>query len=156
MSKFLLNLLLQISKALVNSKIHFNSEISFFMIFSPADPAARLASGPASPLDVPSPQVKIIPAGPSSPRVGRVFAGNTFSFSVHVFSSWPPLPRLSINRASSIKFNHVLSSPQLLLTERRRLPVLHHRRSASIGPPELRCGPSRVPRASLSILHPRR
>jgi hypothetical protein len=68
----------------------------FFLIFGPADPAARLASGPPA---VPSPQAKIVPAGPSSPRVGRVFVANTFSFSVHVFPSRPPLPRLSVKWA---------------------------------------------------------
>jgi hypothetical protein len=71
----------------------------FFRIFGPADPTARLASGPASPPAAPSPQAKIVPAGPSSPRVGRIFTGNMFSFSVRVFSSRPPLPRLSIKRA---------------------------------------------------------
>ena len=81
----------------------FNLEI-LFLAFGPADPAARSASGPASPPAVPSPQVEIIPAGPSSPRVSRVFAGNTFSFSVHVFPGRPPLPRLSVNRASSVRF----------------------------------------------------
>jgi hypothetical protein len=49
MSKFLLNLLVQISKALVNSKNPiFNSEILFFA-FGPADLAAHSAIGPAGP-----------------------------------------------------------------------------------------------------------
>jgi hypothetical protein len=102
MSKFLLNLL-QISKALVNSKIQFLIQKSFFLAFGPANLAARSASGPASPLVVPSPQAEITPAGPSSPRVGRVFTGNTFSFSVHAFPSRPPLLRLSVNRAPSVR-----------------------------------------------------
>jgi hypothetical protein len=101
MSKFLLNLPLQISKALVNSKIQFLIQKSFFLAFGPANLAARSASGPASPPAAPSPQAKIAPAGPSSPRVGRVFTGNTFSFLVHAFLSRPPLPRLSVNRAPS-------------------------------------------------------
>jgi hypothetical protein len=42
MSKFLLNLLLQISKALVNSKI-------LFLDFGPADLAAHPASQPSQP-----------------------------------------------------------------------------------------------------------
>jgi hypothetical protein len=47
MSKFLLNLLVQISKALVNSKNpNFNSEILFFA-FGPADLAAHSPFGPA-------------------------------------------------------------------------------------------------------------
>jgi hypothetical protein len=49
MSKFLLNLLLQISKALVNSKNPiFNSEI-LFPDFGPADLAAHPASQPSQP-----------------------------------------------------------------------------------------------------------
>ncbi len=80
----------------------FNSEI-LFLAFGPADPVARSASDPASPPAAPSPQDKIVPVGPSSPRVGRVFTGNTFSFSVHAFPSRPPLPRLSVNRAPSIR-----------------------------------------------------
>jgi hypothetical protein len=43
MSKFLLNLLLQISKALVNSKIQFLIQKFFFLAFSPADLAAHPA-----------------------------------------------------------------------------------------------------------------
>jgi hypothetical protein len=103
MSKFLLNLPLQISKALVNSKIQFLIQKSFFHAFGPANLAARSASGLASPSAAPSPQAEIAPTGPSSPRVGHVFRGNTFSFSVHAFSSRPPLPHLSINRAPSVR-----------------------------------------------------
>jgi hypothetical protein len=47
MSKFLLNLLLQISKALVNSKIQFLILKFFFLAFGPADHAAHSAFGPA-------------------------------------------------------------------------------------------------------------
>jgi hypothetical protein len=101
MSKFLLNLPLQISKALVNSKIQFLIQKSFFLAFGLANLAARSASGPASHRPRRPPQAKIAPAGPSSPCVDRVFAGNTFSFSVHAFLSRPPLPRLSVNRAPS-------------------------------------------------------
>jgi hypothetical protein len=78
MSKFLLNLLLQISKALVNSKIQFSIQKPFFLAFGPAITT----------------------------------------------------PHLALNRS--------LLSPQLLLTERRRLPILHHHRPASTAPPELR------------------
>jgi hypothetical protein len=81
----------------------FNSEI-LFLAFSPADPTAHSASGPASPPAALSPQAEIVPADPSSPCVGRVFAGNTFSLSNHAFPSRPPLPRLSINRAPPIRF----------------------------------------------------
>jgi hypothetical protein len=83
----------------------FNSEI-LFLAFDPADPAARSASGPASPPATPSPQAEIVLAGPSSPRVSRVFAENTFSLSDHAFPSRPPLPRLSVNRAPPVRFTH--------------------------------------------------
>jgi hypothetical protein len=73
MSKFLLNLLLQISKALVNSKIQFLIQKFFFLTFGRADLAAHSAFGPASLLASLPPQAKTAPAGPPSPRVGRVF-----------------------------------------------------------------------------------
>jgi hypothetical protein len=65
MSKFLLNPLLQISKALVNLKIQFL--IWKFLDFSPADLAAHSVSGPASPLAVPPPQAETIPRRPIQP-----------------------------------------------------------------------------------------
>jgi hypothetical protein len=104
MSKFLLNLLLHISKALVNSKIQFLIQKSFFLAFGPANLVARSASGLASPPAAPSPQAETVPASPSCPRVGHVFAGNTFSLSDHAFPNRPPLPRLFVNRAPPIKF----------------------------------------------------
>jgi hypothetical protein len=67
----------------------------FSLIFGPADPAACLAYGPASPPVAASPQAEIILAGPSSPRVGPKY--------VLVFGSrlleLAPLPRLFVKRA---------------------------------------------------------
>jgi hypothetical protein len=80
MSKLLLNLLLQISKALVNSKIQFLIQKFFFLTFGPADLAAHSAFGPASPFASLPPQVKTAPADPPSPRVGRIFTGIHFPF----------------------------------------------------------------------------
>jgi hypothetical protein len=80
MSKFLLNLLLQISKVLVNSKNPILIQKFFFLAFGPANLAACSASGPAHPPAAPSPQAETIPAGPSSPRVSRVFVGIRFPF----------------------------------------------------------------------------
>jgi hypothetical protein len=109
MSKFLLNLLLQISKALINSKIQFLIQKSFSLLLArptlwPVRPLAQLAHRPRH-----SPQAEIIPTGPSSPRVGRIFAGNTFSFSDPAFPRRPPLPRLSINRAPPIRITPFLA-----------------------------------------------
>jgi hypothetical protein len=79
----------------------FNSEI-LFLDFGPADLAAHSSSAPASPLAAPPPQTETVSVGPSSPRVGRVFAGNMSSLLVHAFRarrlSLVPLttgPRLS-------------------------------------------------------------
>jgi hypothetical protein len=47
MSKFLLIFLVQISKALVNSKIQFLIQKNFFFTFGPADLAAQSTFGPA-------------------------------------------------------------------------------------------------------------
>jgi hypothetical protein len=58
MSKFVLNLLVQISKALINSNIQFLIQRFFFFVFGPANPMAHSALGPAG------------PAGPS-PLTGR-------------------------------------------------------------------------------------
>jgi hypothetical protein len=80
----------------------FNSEI-IYLSFGPANLAAHSASGPAIPPVAPSPQAEIAPAGPSNPRVGRIFTRNTFSFSDHIFPSRPPLPRLSVNRAPPVR-----------------------------------------------------
>jgi hypothetical protein len=80
MSKFLLNLLVQISEALVNSKIQFLIQKFFFLTFGPADLAAHSAFGPASPLVSLPPQAETTPAGPPSLRVGRVFTGIRFPF----------------------------------------------------------------------------
>jgi hypothetical protein len=103
MSKFLLNLLLQISKSLVNSKIQFLIQKLFSLL------SARPTLWPVRPMAQPahrlrrSPQAEIIPAGPSSLHVGRVFMGNTFSFSDHTFPSRPPLPHLSVNQAPPVR-----------------------------------------------------
>jgi hypothetical protein len=104
MSKFLLNLLLQIFKALVNSKIQFLIQ-KFFLLIS-ARPTLRPTRplNPASPLAAPSPAGRKRPAGPSSPRVGRVFVRNTFSFSDHAFPSQPPSPSITATRAPPVGF----------------------------------------------------
>jgi hypothetical protein len=65
MSKFLLNLLVQISKALINLKIQFfNSEILFFA-FGPADLAAHPAVGLAGPTGLSPLTGRIQPCWPS-------------------------------------------------------------------------------------------
>jgi hypothetical protein len=82
MSKFHLNLLVQISKALVNSKIQFLIRKFFFLAFGPADLAAHSPSGPAGPR-WPLFCHRLKPIGrpkPLSPRVDGVFVKVRFPF----------------------------------------------------------------------------
>jgi hypothetical protein len=73
MSKFLQNLLVQISKALVYSKIHFLFEKNFSSYFSP--------SGPAPPaLACYAPQATGSPLGPLGPSRDGVFVERRISF----------------------------------------------------------------------------
>jgi hypothetical protein len=65
MSKFLLNLLVQISKAMVNSKIQFLIQKFFFFTFSPADLTAHSAVGPAGPAGLSPLAGRIQPCRPS-------------------------------------------------------------------------------------------
>jgi hypothetical protein len=127
MSKFLLNLLLQISKALVNSKIQFLIQKSFFLAFSPANLAAHSASGPASPPAVPSPQAKTVPAGPSGPCVGRVFAGICFPF------------RITPSRVGRLSLISLSTRPHL--SDSHPSP----RRPTPVGDPLRRCPAPRMP-----------
>jgi hypothetical protein len=87
MSKFLLNLLLQIFIALVNSKIQFLIQKFFFLISARPTLRPIRPLSPASPLAAPPPQAKTVPTGPSSPRVGCVFVGNTSSLLVRAFQA---------------------------------------------------------------------
>jgi hypothetical protein len=57
----------QISKVLVNSKIGFYFKNSFFLIFGPADPAARLASQPSRPTSHAVPRRLKTPGRPIQP-----------------------------------------------------------------------------------------
>jgi hypothetical protein len=119
MSKFLLNLL-QISKAFVNSKIQFLIQKFFFLI------SARPTLQPTRPLSLASPLAVLSPAGqkrlagPSSPRVGLVFTGNTFSFLDHTFPCRPPSPSVTAMRAPPVGFV-VSAAPPLSLAAAPRL-----------------------------------
>jgi hypothetical protein len=82
----------------------FNSEILFLLISARPTLRPTRPLSPASPLATPSPAGRKRPAGPSSPRVGRVLAGNTFSFSDHAFLSRPPPPSVTATRAPLVIF----------------------------------------------------
>jgi hypothetical protein len=143
MSKFLLNLLLQISKALVNSKIQFLIQKFFFLILARPTLRPTRPLSPASPLAAPPPQVETVPAGPSIPRVGHVFAGNTPSLLDRAFRagrlslvSLTTGPRLSAPSPTSSRPSSPTPSP-----------ILGHRAPPSSAP---RVPPSRYYLAFIS------
>jgi hypothetical protein len=79
MSKFLLNLLMQISKALVNSKIQFLIQKFFFFVFGLANRTTPSAFSPAGPTG-PSPLVgQSHPCWPIWPVRRWRLHGSTFS-----------------------------------------------------------------------------
>jgi hypothetical protein len=80
MSKFLLNLLVQISKALVNSKIQFLIQKFLFFAFGPADLATHSALVQPAPLASLLSRAEFNLAGPASPRVDGVFVEVRFPF----------------------------------------------------------------------------
>jgi hypothetical protein len=86
MSKFLLNLLVQISKALVNSKFQFLIQKFIFLTFGPADLAAHSAFGPASPLASPLPQAETHrPAQAAQPACRWRNCGSMFALLIRAF-----------------------------------------------------------------------
>jgi hypothetical protein len=110
MSKFLLNLLLQISKALVNSKIQFLIQKFLFPYFRPGRPCGPRGLWPSQPA---APAGRNRPGRPTQPaRRSRLHGKYIFPFGSRL-SSWPPLRRLSVNRASAVSSIPHLQSPEL-------------------------------------------
>jgi hypothetical protein len=140
MPKFLLNLLLQISKALVNSKNPiFNSEI-LFLDFDPADLAAHPASQPSQPTGRAAPAGQNRPGWPIQPtRRSRLRGKYVFPFGSRL-PSWPPLPRLFVNRAPNVSSIPHLQPPELTraATDSRSPSVAQLRTSGAIEPLPLR------------------
>jgi hypothetical protein len=138
MSKFLLNLLLQIFKALVNSKIQFLIRKFFFLILArptlrPTQPLAQPAHWPRRP-HRPKPSL----VGPSSPRIGHLFARNTSSLLIHAF------------RAGRLSLVSPTTGPQL------SAPSPTSNRPSSPAPPSLpghQAPPSSMPRVPPDRYH---
>jgi hypothetical protein len=130
MSKFLLNLLVQISKAMVYSKIKFYSEKKFFSLL-PAHPAFRPSRGPflffcssRTPIPLatgprphgrPSwPARRWRPAESSPPPQEDSSSRAAFTLSSRPADRWTPpvIPHLRPARAQSCH-HHLLSLPAL-------------------------------------------
>jgi hypothetical protein len=81
MSKFLLNLLLQISKALVNSKIQFLIRKFIFLDFRPGRPCGPLGPWPSQPTGRTAPHRPKAPGRPIQPaRQSRLHGKYVFLF----------------------------------------------------------------------------
>jgi hypothetical protein len=138
MSKFLLNLLLQISKAFINSKIQFLIQKFFFLILArptlrPTRPLAQPAHWPRRPRR-PKPSL----TGPSSLCVGHVFARNTSSLLIRAFQT------------SHLSLVSLTTGPQL------SAPSPTSSRPSSPAPPPLpghRVPPSSTPRVPQDRYH---
>jgi hypothetical protein len=126
------------NKALVNSKIQFLIQKFFFLISAQPTLRPTWPLSLASPLAAPPPQAETIPAGPSNPRVGRVFAGNTSSLLDRAF------------RAGSLSLVSLTTGPRL------SAPSPTSSRTSLPAPPPIpghRAPPSSVPRVLPSRYH---
>jgi hypothetical protein len=92
MSKFLLNLLLQISKALLNSKIQFLIQKFLFSLFRPGRPCGPLGLWPSQPTG------RTAPAGRNRPGrpIQSAHRSHLCGKYVFLFGSRLPIGRLSL------------------------------------------------------------
>jgi hypothetical protein len=136
MSKFLLNLLLQFSKALVNSKNQFLIQKSFFSCFGSADPVAHPASQPSQPTSRAVFRRSKAPGRPIQPaRRSRLRGKYVFLFGSRLPRRLP-LPCLSVNRAPDVSFIPHLQPPELAYaaTDSRPQSAAQLRASGAIEP----------------------
>jgi hypothetical protein len=113
MSKFLLNLLVQISIALVNSKIQFLIQKFLFFTFGLADLAAHSAFGLASSRWPRYPR-RLKPPSPAHPARASVASLREYVFPFGSrLLSWSLLPRLSVKWASTVSSVPHLQPPEL-------------------------------------------
>jgi hypothetical protein len=113
MSKFLLNLFLQISKDMVKSKIQFLIQKFLFFAFCPTDLAAHSAFGPVG-FRWPRCPRRLKP--PSSAHPARVSVASQWEYVFPFCSrlpSWSLLPRLSIKQALAVSSVPHLRPPEL-------------------------------------------
>jgi hypothetical protein len=104
MSKFLLNLLVQISKALVNSKIQFLIQKFFIFAFGPANLAGPLSLWPSRP------RWPLSSCGPKPSLPAQLARASVTYLRKYVFPfgsrllSWLPPSRLSVKWAPAVSF----------------------------------------------------
>jgi hypothetical protein len=119
MSKSHLNLLVQISKALVNSKIQFLIQKSFFFAFGPANLTGPLSLWPTGPVG-PSPLHRPKPSSPA--HLARASVASLRKYIFHFGSrlpSWSLLSRLTVKSALAVSsvFHPAPADPGRVTTE---------------------------------------
>jgi hypothetical protein len=126
MSKFFLNLLVQISKALVNSKIQFLIQKFFFFAFGPANLTGLLGLWPSRPLSSCGPKPSL-PAQLAHASVAYL-RKYVFPFGSRL-SNWPPPSRLSVKWALAVSFvfSPAPPDPGRVATDFHRMPPSHYR-----------------------------
>jgi hypothetical protein len=119
MSKFLQNLLVQISKALVNSKIQiFNSKI-FFLRFRPGQPYGPLGLWPSQP------RWPLSSRGSKPPLLAHLARASMASSRKYIFPfglrlpSWSLLSRLSFKWARAVSFVFLPCRPTVAASSHR-------------------------------------
>jgi hypothetical protein len=138
MSKFLLNLLLQISKALVNSKIQFLIQKFLFPYFRPSQPCGPLGLWPSQPTGRAAPIGRNRPCRPTQPARRSRLRGKYVFLFVHAF------------RAGRLSHVSLSTRPQL------SVPSPTSSRPSSPAPPPLsghRAPPSSTPRVPSDRYH---
>jgi hypothetical protein len=125
MSKFLLNLLLQISKALVYSKIKFYSEKNFSFTFGPSGLSAHfsplpsplglsLSADPSHPLG-PANCTSVAPYRITTSHTGKRLTSRRLRPSLCLADRWAPLVITFLRRRpSSTSRRHLIEPPWLL------------------------------------------
>jgi hypothetical protein len=141
MSKFLLNLLVQISKALVNSKI-------LFLCFRPGQPYGPLGLWPSRP------HWPLSSRGPKPPLPAHLARASVASSRKYVFPFGSRLPsssflsRLSVKWARAVSFIFLPCRPTIAASSRRLPPPRAAR------PPTSRCQARSSLHALISPLNP--
>jgi hypothetical protein len=147
MSKSLLNLLVQSSKALVNSKIQFSIQKSFFFPFGPANLTGPLGLWPSRP------RWPLSPCRPKPSSSTHLARASVASMRKYIFPfgsrllSWSFLSRLSVKRAPAVSsvFHPTPADPGRVAPEFHRAAAPRADRSTPQDPARAITAPPSLP-----------
>jgi hypothetical protein len=155
MSKFLLNLLVQISKALVNSKIQFLIQKFFFFAFGPANLTGPLGLWPSRP------RWHLSSRGPKPSLPAQLARASVAYLWKYVFPfgsrlpSWSPPSRLSVKWAPAVSFifSPMPPNPGCVAGDFHRAAARRAARSAPRMPPSHYRPPITSPSSNRALTH---